>query len=115
MRIFSCGDPTDMIFDYPQIGKAVFRKTLIKAAISREWMANLGRRDSRTKVSYLLCELSVRLSQASGTHSHDVELPITQEQISDIIGCRLSSLLASGQEPRHRDEIRHPQRLGAAL
>ncbi len=83
---FRCHELVDVIFDCPALGKALFRETLIKSAISREWMANLGRRDSRTKVAYLLCELSVRLSRSEDAEVHDFTLPLTQEQISDIIG-----------------------------
>jgi CRP-like cAMP-binding protein len=83
---FECEELVQVMFECPSIGKALFRDTLIKSAISREWMANLGRRDSRTKVAYLLCELSVRLSHSQETELHDFVLPLTQEQISDIIG-----------------------------
>ncbi|MBU2342042.1 MAG: Crp/Fnr family transcriptional regulator, partial [Alphaproteobacteria bacterium] len=97
----------------PRIGKALFRETLIKSAISREWMANLGRRDSRTKVAYLLCELSVRLSQPADNEVHDFILPLTQEQISDIIGVTpmhvsrvLKELASDGLIARDRRTIR---------
>jgi CRP-like cAMP-binding protein len=75
-----------MMFERPSIGRALFRDTMIRAAISREWMTNLGRRDSRTKVAHLLCELSLRLKVIGSYHNYGFELPITQEQISDIIG-----------------------------
>ena len=83
---YHCNELVEVIFECPRIGKALFRETLIKSAISREWMANLGSRDSRTKVAYLLCELSVRLTQSGSPEAHDFMLPLTQEQISDIIG-----------------------------
>lgn len=86
MSHYDCNELVELIFECPRIGKALFRETLIKSAISREWMANLGRRDSRTKVAYLLCELSVRLSHSEDSEVHDFVLPLTQEQISDIIG-----------------------------
>lgn len=86
MSRFHCEDLMEVIFEHPAIGKALFRETALNASISREWMANLGRRDSRTKIAYLLCELSVRLSHSQGAEGHDFVLPLTQEQISDIIG-----------------------------
>lgn len=86
MSNFRCQELVEVIFECPGLGKALFRETLIKSAISREWMANLGRRDSRTKVAYLLCELAVRLPHSEDTEGHDFTLPLTQEQISDIIG-----------------------------
>ncbi len=110
---FHCEQLLDVMFQSPSIGKALFRETLIKSAISREWMANLGRRDSRTKVAYLLCELSVRLSQSESAEAHDFMLPLTQEQISDIIGVTpmhvsrvLKELEKDGLIHRERRKIR---------
>lgn len=110
---FHCNELVEAIFDCPRIGKALFRETLIKSAISREWMANLGRRDSRTKVAYLLCELSMRLSQAEQAGARDFTLPLTQEQISDIVGVTpmhvsrvLKELQSDGLIARERRMIR---------
>jgi CRP-like cAMP-binding protein len=83
---FHCDALSNVVFEFPSIGRALFREASINAAISREWMANLGRRDSRTKIAYLLCELSIRLSQSTGAELQEFLLPLTQEQISDIVG-----------------------------
>ena len=83
---FHCEAFSNVVFEFPSIGKALFREASINAAISRERMANLGRRDSRTKIAYLLCELSIRLSQSTGAELQEFLLPLTQEQISDIVG-----------------------------
>ena len=86
VAVFPCHDLTQVIFDRPAIGKALFRENAIKAAISREWMANLGRRDSKTKVAHLLCEISTRLQVSGDETDNEFELPINQDQIADIIG-----------------------------
>jgi CRP-like cAMP-binding protein len=73
-------------FDRPAIGKAMWIDTLVEASISREWTANVGRRDARTRVAHLLCEFALRLKVA-GMGSHDTyELPMTQEQLADATG-----------------------------
>ena len=35
--------------------------TLIEASILREWVVNVGRRDSRERIAHILCEFAVRL------------------------------------------------------
>src|SRR4051795_8364811 len=45
----------------PRIADAFWRETLIDAAIFREWMVGLGRREAYARVAHLLCELYVRL------------------------------------------------------
>jgi CRP-like cAMP-binding protein len=61
--------------------------TLVDASILREWVANVGRRDARTRVAHILCEFAVRLrvggQGAADTH---YELPMTQDQLADATG-----------------------------
>ena len=60
--------------------------TLVDALIFREWIANVGRRDARTRVAHLLCEFSLRLKVAGLGEHTDYELPFTQEQLADATG-----------------------------
>ena len=70
----------------PAIGRALWIETLIDASIFREWVVNVGRRDSRSRVAHLLCEFSLRLAAAGLASGHCYELPMTQEQIADTVG-----------------------------
>ena len=70
----------------PGIAQALWIDTLIDAAIFREWVVNVGRRDSRARVAHLLCELSLRMQAAGLTSGHLYELPMTQEQLADAVG-----------------------------
>jgi CRP-like cAMP-binding protein len=70
----------------PAIGNALWIDTLIDASIFREWVVNVGRRDSRARVAHLLCEFSLRMSAAGISHGHRYELPMTQEQLADAVG-----------------------------
>ncbi|MFP5329233.1 MAG: Crp/Fnr family transcriptional regulator [Alphaproteobacteria bacterium] len=70
----------------PMVGRAMWLDTLVDASIFREWVANVGRRDARTRIAHLLCEFSLRLKVAGlGENSH-YELPMTQEQLADATG-----------------------------
>lgn len=79
-------DITRVAFERPAIGKVLWLDSLIDASISREWLANVGRRDARTRIAHLLCEFSLRLQVAGMGAETDYELPITQEQLGDATG-----------------------------
>ena len=80
-------DAIDRIaFDRPAVGRAMWLDTLVDASIFREWIANVGRRDARTRVAHLLCEFSLRLKVAGLGEHTDYELPFTQEQLADATG-----------------------------
>ena len=70
----------------PRIARAMWIDTLIDAAIFREWIVNVGRRDSITRISHLLCEFALRLRAAGLGDEHGYSLPMTQEQIADCTG-----------------------------
>ena len=53
-----------LAFERPNVGKAMWIDTLVDASIFREWIANVGRRDARTRIAHLLCEFALRLKVA---------------------------------------------------
>lgn len=73
-------------FERPAVGKAMWLDTLVDASISREWIANVGRRDARTRIAHVLCEFALRLKLAGLGEHTDYELPMTQEQLGDATG-----------------------------
>jgi CRP-like cAMP-binding protein len=73
-------------FERPAIGKALWIDSLVDASIFREWIANIGRRDARTRLAHLLCEFSLRLEVAGLGKPTNYELPMTQEQLADATG-----------------------------
>ncbi len=75
-----------LTFDRPRVGRAMWIETLIDAAIFREWIVNVGRRDSISRISHLLCEFALRLQAAGLAKEHRYEMPMTQEQIADCTG-----------------------------
>jgi CRP-like cAMP-binding protein len=77
---------TRIAFERPAVGRAMWRDTLVDSSIFREWLANVGRRDARTRIAHLLCEFSLRLEVAGLGKQSDYELPMTQEQLGDATG-----------------------------
>lgn len=71
---------------HPKVGRAMWIDTLIDAAVFREWIVNVGRRDSISRIAHLLCEFSLRLQAADLAGEGRYELPMTQEQLADCTG-----------------------------
>lgn len=65
---------------------AMWIDTLVDASIFREWVVNVGRRDSRARIAHLLCELVVRLENIGASRNGMFDFPLTQEQIADATG-----------------------------
>lgn len=75
-----------LMLGHPAVSRAMWIDTLIDASIFREWVVNVGRRDSRARVAHLLCEFSLRMEAAGLASNHHYELPMTQEQLADAVG-----------------------------
>ena len=73
-------------FDRPRVGMAMWYDTLVDGSIFREWIANVGRRDARTRIAHLLCEIALRLKVAGLGEPNQYVLPMTQEQLADATG-----------------------------
>jgi CRP-like cAMP-binding protein len=71
---------------YPRLAAAFWRETLIDAAIFREWVMNVGRREGASRMAHVLCELLVRLKAVDLVKDHVCDLPITQGEFADALG-----------------------------
>jgi CRP-like cAMP-binding protein len=76
----------NFIRSHPRIGDIFWRDTLIDAAVFREWIANVGRREAYGRVAHLLCELYVRLRAVRLANGKAYGLPITQAELADATG-----------------------------
>jgi CRP-like cAMP-binding protein len=70
----------------PSLRMAMWIDTLVDASIFREWVVNVGRRDSRSRIAHLLCELAVRLDKIGEGRERTYDFPVTQEQLADATG-----------------------------
>ncbi|RUV93637.1 MAG: Crp/Fnr family transcriptional regulator [Mesorhizobium sp.] len=71
---------------HPSIANVFWRSTLIDAAIYREWVTNVGRRDAYVRMAHLLCELIVRLHAVGQIQDHVAEFPVSQAVLGDAVG-----------------------------
>jgi CRP-like cAMP-binding protein len=99
----------------PAVGHAILVKILVEASIFREWVLNVGRRDAKTRVVHLLCELGVRLDAEGLTEDYSYDLPMTQEQLADAVGLTsvhvnrtLKALEADGLILRSKKSVSFP-------
>jgi len=72
--------------NHSRIARALWRETLIDAAIFREWTVNVGRREAYARMAHLLCELMVRLQAVGLAQDQTCEIPITQGEFADATG-----------------------------
>jgi CRP-like cAMP-binding protein len=99
----------------PGVARAIFVIALVDASIFREWILNVGRRAAPARLAHVLCELGVRL-EAQGLGNHDgYQLPMTQEQLADVVGLTsvhvnrtLKALEAGGLIKRDRRMVSFP-------
>jgi len=85
---------------HPRIAAALWRETLIDAAIFRRWLTSLGRRDASARIAHFLCEMVVRLEAVGLAEDHSCEFPITQNEIGDALGLSLVHVNRTLQEIR---------------
>lgn len=68
------------------IGHAILVNILVDASIFREWILNVGRRDAKSRLAHVLCELAVRLDAHGLTEDMGYHLPMTQAELADALG-----------------------------
>ena len=70
---------------HPNVAAALWRETLIDAAIFREWIVNVGRRTGLARMAHLLSELRRRLEVIGRAPNGSFRLPITQAELGDCL------------------------------
>jgi len=70
----------------PTVAEALWRETLIDAAVFREWIVNVGRRSAVVRLAHLLAEIGRRLQTMGFATGDRFELPMTQLDIADALG-----------------------------
>ena len=70
----------------PNIAAALWRETLIDAALFRDGIVNVARRPAPVRLAHLLSELARRLALVGRTDGIRVHLPLTQVDLADALG-----------------------------
>jgi CRP-like cAMP-binding protein len=83
----------DMLDQSPPLAQALWRETFIEAAIFREWVTNLGRREAIARVAHVVCEIAARLQAVELARNLCFSIPWTQTDLAD--ACGISSVHAN--------------------
>ncbi len=86
LAIVALADLENLVAMRPPLARAVLVDILIEASIGREWLLNLGRRNALARLAHFLCELHVRLHQMALPGLDESDVPLTQEQLADMLG-----------------------------
>ena len=99
----------------PQVADALWRETLVDAAVFREWIVNVGRRSAASRMAHLLAEIGQRLEAIGLAHGGRYELPMTQLDFADALGLSSVHVNRVIQELRHDGLIEMRKRTVALL
>lgn len=86
---------------HPAIAFAFWRQTAVDASILGKWVSNLGRRDARSRLAHLFCELGIRMELAGIGSRTDFPLPMTQTHLADALGLTSVHVNRTLQTMRH--------------
>lgn len=86
LALFKHDQLREVIDNQAHLGRLLWLSTIVDAAIHREWMLSLGRRSALSRLAHLFCELQVRLTAAGMAEHGTYELPISQVDLSEILG-----------------------------
>jgi CRP-like cAMP-binding protein len=70
----------------PRLAQAFWRHSFVEAAILREWIASLGRREALARVAHLICEIVIRLKAVGMAKDHSFTICWTQVDVADACG-----------------------------
>jgi len=84
----------------PRITRALWWASLVDEGVLREWLVNMGRRPVEQRLGHLICELLERLRAVGLADANSYDLPLTQEELSDVMGCSLVHINRSLQALR---------------
>lgn len=71
---------------YPAIAEAFWRECVVDAAVLAEWVVNVGRRDARTRLAHLMCEIACRVEGVGEKTGFEFHFPATQVHLADMTG-----------------------------
>ncbi len=89
----------------PAVGFAVWRETLIDAAIFREAITNNASRAARARMAHFFCEQYVRARAAGTAMPGACRLPLSQAQIGQTLGMSLVTVNRTVQALRATDSV----------
>ena len=72
--------------NHPGLARCLWWTSLVDEAILREWLANMGQRESDKRIAHLLCEIHLRLKAVGLADDNGFEFPVSQQELGDTMG-----------------------------
>jgi CRP-like cAMP-binding protein len=79
-------DLDEMLRLHPNINRACLWASLVDEAVLREWIVNIGHRNSEKALAHLFCELYTRLGAVGLIYDHSFRMPFTHATLGDLLG-----------------------------
>ena len=105
--------------EHPHLARLWWFTTNMDAAIHREWVLSLGRRNALARTAHLFCELGVRLGVVGRAEESGYALPLTQTDLAECLGLTpvhvnrvLKELREQGLVEFRRGRVSIPNRAG---
>jgi len=95
----------DLMLRSRNLTNVFWRECLIDAASFREWVINLGQRDSLARISHIICEITLRLRAVGLARDFVFSAPWTQVDLADAAGISAVHTNRVVQELRRRGLI----------
>jgi len=76
----------------PPVGFAIWRETLIDAAIFREAITNNSARSKPARMAHLFCELFYRARASALARESELDLPISLSQLGETLGMAIATV-----------------------
>ena len=70
----------------PAIAEAFWRDCVVDAAITAQWIVNIGRKSAQARIAHLICEMALRYEDVGKPVSMTFTLPATQTHLADALG-----------------------------
>ena len=95
----------DLLFKRPAVGFALWRMTLIDAAIFRQAITNNSGRGALARLAHFFCEQFYRAREAGLVEDRTCSLPMSQEQIGQTLGLSIVSINRRLQQLRQLTSV----------
>lgn len=71
---------------HPHLNRLLWRLIAIDAAIQRNWLASMARRQAAQRLAHFLCEQHLRMKAQGLAGENWFDLPISQAMLGDVLG-----------------------------
>lgn len=91
---------------FPHLTRLLWLMSTLDGAIHRRWLVAMGRTSATEHLAHFVCETYMRLESIGLASAHRMVLPITQEELGDVLGLSAVHVNRVLQDLRRQDAVR---------